>query len=253
MVLQLPISHPIIQLAPCVDAICNSFLKHHGFTYFQYLRCYKDGSISLLHNYTKLLMHFIELDLSVLSSYREEHHLLHTYWFFWDEELPKLPVEIARDYHNLYHGVTLVRRGREYYDMIAVALPEPRLNVASFYMSRLKAIEQFIAFFEQEGKTLLQKVIQVPLALPEANQDKNHQQLCLHKKRIFVKGAHGETYLTSQELGCIRLLLQGYTYKEIGRTFNISTRTVETYIGRAKERCGFLHHRQFDKMLSICP
>lgn len=40
-------NHPVFQLSENVSEACQNFLTTHGLNYFQYLRCYKDGSFSL--------------------------------------------------------------------------------------------------------------------------------------------------------------------------------------------------------------
>ncbi len=247
-------NHPILQLSDAVSEICHDFLKLHGFNYFQYLRCHKDGSMSVLTNDTSLLKYFVELDFPIFSSYQEDHVQRSSYWFLWDEELPWLPVKIAREKSNFHHGMTFVRRSPLYYDMIAFALPSQIRNPASYYMSRLKSLEWFIHWFDLNGKDLLKTVTEDPIFLPETNRDINYQNLCLEKKFQFpIQGSLGETYITAQELSCVRLKTQGYGYKDIGRLLSLSPRTVETYLMRLKLRSGISSHSEFIKMMSQCP
>ncbi len=95
-------NHPIFQVSESVSDLCHTFLQAHGFNYFQYLRCYFNGSTTLLTNDTRLLEYFIELDFPIFSSFREDHHQKPSYWFLWEEELPWLPVKIARERVGLY-------------------------------------------------------------------------------------------------------------------------------------------------------
>jgi DNA-binding CsgD family transcriptional regulator len=168
----------------------------------------------------------------------------------WDEELPWLPVKMAKDCHNLHHGLTLLRRSKDYYDMIAVAMPDHRLNAASYYLNKLKSIEQFIQSFEQNNKDLLGAVMPDRIALPEQSWDRNLHKIILQKNRFVVPGG---SYVTSQELACLRLLLSGLTHKEIAATLTLSARSVETYIGRAKLRTGRHATSALRDMLSACP
>ena len=58
--------------------------------------------------------------------------------------------------------------------------------------------------------------IKNPIALPDHNRDQNYQKLCFNgNKRINVKGKFGNTYITAQELSCLRLRLQGLSLKEV--------------------------------------
>lgn len=248
-------NHPTLQLKTKMRDICEKFLTQHGFNYFQYLRCYKDGSCSLLTNETGLFESFTQMPAVPLiySSYTEEHEKLHSYWFLWDEELPSFPVSYARERFNLNHGLTLVRRSKDYYDMIAVALPEQKRNIGSFYLTKHKIIEQFINGFDRTQYDLIQHVNKNPLILPTNNRDENYQKICLHQGRIGLIGCQGAFYITARELACLRLLLQGATTKQIGKVLHLSHRTVATYVNRIKLRSGAMTKADLEDLISICP
>jgi DNA-binding CsgD family transcriptional regulator len=230
-------------------------MRQFGLSYFQYLRCFADGSVSLLTNNTSLMEYFQLVDNSpaVFSSYNEEHAKQHSYWFLWDEELPTEPVALAREQFNIRNGLTLVRRSKTYYDMIAVALPKEQANAGSFYLNKMKAIEHFIQDFDKEQKDLIAFITRNPVALPEANRDVNYKKMCLPQGRIEVQGRQGNTYITAQELACLRLWFQGALQKEIAFSLELSTRTVETYLLRIKARTGFASRAALERMLSLCP
>ena len=62
------------------------------------------------------------------------------------------------------------------------------------------------------------------------------------------------TYITTQELSCLRLLLQDASLKEMARELEISSRTVETYLSRIKQRTGFASRTDFLRMMMhSCP
>lgn len=243
------------QLRNKVQEICSHFLAQHGFNYFQYLRCYKNGSCSLLTNETGLFEYFLQMPTVpvIYSSYTEEHEKLHTYWFLWDEELPPFPVNFAREKFNLHHGLTLVRRSKDYYDMIAVALSRERRNITSFYLTKHKIIERFINTFDKTNHGLIEHINKNPLVLPMLNRDVNYQEICLRNGRIEVIGRHGPLYITSRELVCLRLLLQGATDKQIAQILHLSHRTVQTYLARIKQRAGVVHRSELEDLISVCP
>jgi DNA-binding CsgD family transcriptional regulator len=245
--------HPIFQLEKQMEKICQPFLQAHGLNYFQYGRCYADGSVALLLNKTSLLRHFIELDYSSFSSYKEENHRQLSYWFLWDEELPWLPVQIAREDHQLHHGITFLRRSLNYYDMIGFAMPEERSNASSYYLSKLKVFEYFISFFEKKYNELLTKATNNPVQVPEINRDRNYLELCLKNlKQVPVIGATGPTYVTAQELSCLQLWLQGVKGKEMTYKLSLSPKTIETYLARIKSRSGFNNRLDLLEMISHC-
>lgn len=251
MPLKIDVDHHIFLLKDQVYAASKEFLEALGFNYFQYLRCFADGSISCLTNDTRLFEYMQEIENPpvVYSSYEGEHESAHSYWFFWDEALPSMPVQLARERCQLHHGLTLVRRHKDYYDMIAVALAKEHPNPASFYLNKLKIIEQFIFNFELENTQLLKLVNQHPLILPQQYRDTNYQSMCLPQGRVVVRGKTNQTYITAQELACLRLLLQGATQKQAAQCLDLSYRTVETYLQRVKQRTGFHSWTDIERLL----
>ncbi|STY31736.1 transcription regulator protein, response regulator containing CheY-like receiver domain and HTH DNA-binding domain [Legionella wadsworthii] len=254
MTLNIDLNHPIFLLKNKIQEISKNLFENFGFNYFQYLRCFADGSINCLTNNTGLFEFFQQIDNEpvVFSSFETEHENNHAYWFLWDDELPSLPVHIAREQFNLHNGLTFVRRNKNYYDMIAVALPYEHPNPASFYLNKFKAIEQFIFDFDLQHKDLIQILNKNPIALPQAYRDVNYKDICLTQGRINLPGKKSPTYLTVQEISCLRLLLQGATHKQIAQILELSPRTVDTYLLRIKHRTGFTSKLEMERMLSLC-
>lgn len=231
--------HPTFLLKEKIQEVSQHFLMSFGLSYFQYLRCYADGSIGLLTNNTSIFEYFKHLKNTpvVFSSFTNEHAKNHSYWFLWDEALPESPVEIVRQKFKVHNGLTLIRRYKNYYDMIAVGLSYEQENAGSFYLNKLKAIEEFIGEFDRDNKSLLEIMNKNPIALPAPYRDVNYQKMCL--SQIAIIGKYGQTYLTSQELAVLNWLVRGATYKEIAQLLKISARTVETYLQRIKQRTGY--------------
>ncbi len=251
MPFELSLNNPAFTLKPTVKEIVSPFLHLFGLNYFQYLRCYADGSFGLLTNNTSLTEYFDTVDNEpiIFSSYEKNQEILPSYWFLWDEKLPKAPVQLAREKCHLYHGITWVRRAKDYYDMIAVALPNERTDPGSFYLSILNAIESFIYTFDQNHQSLITLMDKHRIALPTPYRDKNYQEICISSGKIPVLGKYSETYITTQELACLKWLLQRLSYKEIARILHISPRTVETYIHRIKERTGYASHAELQTLI----
>lgn len=254
MSLQISLDHPTLALKAKVQEVSGNFLKTFGFSYFQYLRCFADGSIGLLTNNTSLMEYFQHVDNSpvVFSSFENEHENAHSYWFLWDEELPESPVQLAREKFNIRNGLTLVRRSKNYYDMIAVALPREQANPGSFYLNKLKAIEQFVNEFDADNKDLIELMNKNPLVLPKAYRDVNYEKICLTKGKITVAGKYGMTHVTAQELACLRLFIQGASHKRIAQELEISSRTAETYLIRVRQRTGLASRAELERMMSLC-
>lgn len=247
-------NHHTLQLKNKIQVICQPFFKQHGFNYFQYLRCYQDGSYSLLLNRTDLFEHAISQtnEPIIYSAFEESHNKLLSYWFFWEDSLPEKPVAIARDKCGLHHGITFVRRSKNYYDMIAFALPENNQNANAFYLTKFKAMEHFIQSFEQQHTNLIHDVTRKSVQLTKPYQDVNCRKICLKSRRFEIQGPHSRFYVTTQEIACLRLLTQGLSYKSVARVLQLSPRTVETYLNRVKHRAQLQSTKELTDLAAIC-
>lgn len=254
MPLHISLDHPTLALKTKIQEVSRQFLQMFGFNYFQYLRCFADGSIGLLTNNTCFVEYFQHVDHSpvVFSSFESTHENAHSYWFLWDEELPEMPVQLAREKFNIRNGLTLVRRSKNYYDMIAVALPNEIPHPNGFYLNKLKAIEQFVQEFDFDYKDLIALMNKNPIVLPKAYRDVNCEKICLTKGKITVAGKYGITHITVQELACLRFFIQGASYKKIAQELEISWRTAETYMSRVRQRTGLFSRVEFERMMSLC-
>jgi DNA-binding CsgD family transcriptional regulator len=247
------LNHPTFSLASEVSRYASEFMRLHGLAYFQYLRCYADGSISILLNRTDAFKTFLEeKEFPIQSSCEESHEIRPSYLFFWDEELPTRPVNLVREKHGLYHGMTLTKRHKTFYDMVGFAMGSPRSNAASYYVNHLRNFEAFTESFRLQRADLFGIHDREKIALPQDKQDPNCPKMLLpaETKRYSIAGKRGPSYITSQELFCFQLLSQGQSYKEVSAQLSISVKTIETYFNRVKVRTGL---QSKEKLFEVLP
>lgn len=227
-------SHPVFTSAQFVQEHTCDTLERLKINYFQYVRCYDDGSFTLLTNSTKVLEELIQLKYPTLSYYDEALEKIPTYNFLWEETLPEKPVRDVKEKHNFHNGLTIMKRHQKYYDMIGFAMPGELSNKNSFYLNYLNILNDFAVDFMREHRDLFRHLDDHKISPPEAYMDPNRHILCLPNSEEI----RDHILLSKQETKCLNLLKKGYTYKHIALKLTISPRTVETYIGRIKEKTG---------------
>ncbi|MDP4193022.1 MAG: hypothetical protein Q8858_15760 [Bacteroidota bacterium] len=210
-------NHPVLSLSDKFSELGEDFMERHNLNYIWFSRVYSDGSLIVLVNYTGFLLDFLQNGFSVCTSFQEEHEKLQSYFYLCDEELSPPIMTLAREKHNLHHGITLLKRDKNYYDLISFAMPETRSNAASYYLSHLRDFKQFSEDLLKKGSDLLKIGEKEKILLPPHMQDNNCSKLCLPEKTLRhpVRGKFGPTYITSQELFYLQLLSQGKSYKDI--------------------------------------
>ena len=252
MNLQLDSSHSMFGHALQVDHFFSDFAKSQELSYFQFARYYADGSALFLMSRVDLLQKFCDLGWGSFSSLRDENKSKCSYSFFWDEDLPFEPVSLARSHSSMYHGMTIVRRSQNFYDMIAFARNQPCANPGGYYLTRMGALKDFALSFEKTFKDVIKDPAPHLIKPPPHQQDPNCPFICLGNRNISLQGNQGSTHLTPRELECLQLWAHDLTLKEIGNQLGISPRTVETLFARSRNRTG-LTLTQLSRMLSICP
>lgn len=227
-------SHPVFTATPFVHSNSCILFEKLKLNYFQYARCYRDGSFTLLVNSTKILEELIALQSPTLS-YIDVHLLeKQSYNFLWEETLPKEPVRVVGEKHNFHNGLTIMKRYKDYYDMIGFAMPAELHNKNTQYLNYYTLLDDFAESFIVEHSQLFKYLDKNKIHPPEPLRDPNRQLLCLQKE---LKKKESSIF-SKQEHMCMELLKKGYTYKQIAFKLGISSRTVETYIYRIKQKTG---------------
>lgn len=68
--------------------------------------------------------------------------------------------------------------------------------------------------------------------------------------RYYLNTSEGDISLSPREYGVLQLLCTGMTTKEIARTFNLSPRTVESYLNSAKIKLGCANKSELIKVFN---
>jgi len=87
-------------------------------------------------------------------------------------------------------------------------------------------LKSFISYFREEKKDLIALTDEQKITLAPHEQDVNKDVTLLSSKSYSI---------TEREFDCLKGLSLSQTCKEIGKTLQISPRTVETYLQRIKD------------------
>ncbi len=239
----------LISLSSEVQQVAEPLLQKFNLTYFQFLQVYQDGSFSMLCSHTK----WVDFISNYFLSKNEQAVFSHVsnnqpeklqYQFLWEHNLPSKPIMLAREF-NIANGLTFVERYKDHYNMIAVASPVNNHQALDTYLNHLEEIKQFIAYFKNEHRALIQKGFQNRVNLLPGQQDPNLSQMLLNgRTKIPLTWRNRASYLTPKEYACLKELALGKSVKEIAQCFALSPRTVEGYLNRIKNRTECANNRE---------
>ena len=219
-----------------VRELSESFTRKHALSYFQYCTVYDDGSHSFLVNRPDFIQARYAGKRPVLSSVSTEQKEMKNYVFLWNETLPEVDTNLAREF-GIDHGLCFVRRFPDRYQLIAFAAAPERKEIMSFYLNHREELEGFISDFAEKGQKLIQDADRLRFQLSPEFKDRNEHELYWKQRGAFLPEASG-LVLSSREQNCLDYIGDGYTLREIAEFLEISPRTVETYVERLKSKLG---------------
>jgi hypothetical protein len=224
-----------------VQDITKELFSNTNINYFVYLRGSADGSNYILMSDKGLTLDWFDNKIPLTVGYSDEYKSLQSFSFLWSEKLPSVFLSSVREKHNLYNGISIVRRYKDYFELFGYADSNASMDNTARYLSCYSDLENFSSYFVKVGRDLIARVLRSPLVLPPNLSIQNHQEICLgnRRDRFLMKGLLGETHLTSQEYFSLQLLLKGKSYKEIAQTLSVSNKTVEKYVSQFKAKTGY--------------
>lgn len=252
MPLTLSNNHLFLTKTKDVFLLCNDFFQSHPLHYFNMIRCYEDGSFFTIGTHAHFVLDWFK-ELPLISPYNEHSIHQHHYSFLWDDVIPEEGVDIATKKHHIYNGMSILYRYKDHFDIVSFAMPEAHPLAASYYLSSLRLLQDFYQDFLKRGRNLIQTFEKTKIILPHRNRDVNASKLFLNnlKGRVDLQTPQGPSYITSRELISMKMLDEGLSYKYIAQVFDVSPRTIETYISRAKKRTDTHHLQDIIKMLRL--
>lgn len=126
-------------------------------------------------------------------------------------------------------------------------------HFSRFYLENVHLLEHFTQYFELKAKNLIKPLDNRVFARfhQKLNISSQSEETSIFKNKInqflletklphtILKCKAGDIRLTNREGQCLYHLSQGKTFKEIAHSLGLSSRTVEYYFNRLKERSGY--------------
>lgn len=230
-----------------VAEICQPLRQHFDITSFVYQKNFNDGSDIRLTNQPAWLEHFINQDYYKISGFEKspEHYQSgHVIWAHLTHH--QLILENARQF-NIDHGMTLINKTEDGCEFVFFGTTPDNDHLVNFYLNNIYLLQRFLIYFKEKAAPILSQLSNQRIYIPNKYNDVvSHEygipNLSDDFKEQFIRSTKiskyllDDTTLSSRELDCVRLLMQGKTAKEIGKQLFISPRTVDTHLIHLKEK-----------------
>ena len=159
----------------------------------------------------------------------------------------------ARNYFNidlLDTGIYLINSDNpEYCELFEFASSPSTNSLIHHYLNNIDILKYFTLFFKDSAKDLIKKSDKFriqPQNLIEIKPSKNNKNInqinyanffhAATLKNLPINKGPIQTRLTKREFECLNYLMAGYTLKEIGKSLNLSPRSIEEYLDNTKSK-----------------
>ncbi len=234
--------------------ICGPFLENFNITTFIYGRVFYDGSYLLLSNnmawFENWLLNVHSITGSVLHSTLLETPTNGFYYKMWPSD-PSDKIITLNNSYNIWNGFSVNRRLEDSLELWSFGTENEDIKFYNFYLNNITLLNRFCLSFNDKCADIIAPTDNNRLAV-----FKEHLDLTYHENISFtqkyneiigltdiekypLKTKRGSIYISKREFECMFYLSQGKTAKEIGRSLNLSYRTIQFYIENIKRKTGY--------------
>lgn len=247
--------------------VCHPLFKNTPLRYFDYLRCYDDGTTTTMSVspdfVTKILSEFLLPTLEefqLFSLFHQKATYLSTLTSLppgaseLDPEKYEKNIVYAAE-NNIFHRLYIVERAENYYVTFGFGVTDDNRSIINFYLNALPYLERFVRYFDYHMTNIIEAQLQeFNIILPEYQRKTVEQKFnislpSLNTNDLSISKDHSdkkiiEIDLTPREKLCLQLIAQGYTMKNAAKRLEISHRTVEQHLRNIKDKLGITTKNQ---------
>ncbi len=245
--MDLPREHFSLVTSQDITQICQPLFSTTPINYFIFARMYDSGSVIVFNTQPEWHRYFFEKDYA-----RQINSRLKAGCHFWMSNMELSAAnQDAKKYFNIDNKFELTERGKNYYDIFGFGSASGSVNVIDYYLNNMHVLKQFILYFKDKIKTLLDEAIKnkenqifIPELrainiLPKSKENQTLKEFRQKTKHFFLSDDLNDVRLTRREIESLLHLLCGRTAQQISERLDISVKTVESYLSsiRAKLNC----------------
>lgn len=165
------------------------------------------------------------------------------YYFIWPSKPDnKEAIYLAYWDHSIWNGMTIIKKYYDCLEAYCFASSAMSEEITDLYLNHHDIFERFILYFRDKTANIMEsynfnRFFLISPIQPFINKSDCDINFHYYIHKILTKHHHLRVHekdiiLSQQEISCLSLLSKGKSIKEIACDYNISPRTVETYLGR---------------------
>lgn len=252
-------NHVAVSASNTITQICNDMFKRFGVAYFNYSRFYNNATHTSLTSDGDWAEYFYTVDYKNKFLYDQSLFEMASdfKYFLWASFPENKLIQNLRENYGYDHGIVIVESSDEHNDYYSFAGKRDNPAIMNFFINNIDLLNQFIHFFKESGKGIIDKANQDLISLPgnePAQQEDSSdivampydytkhvtqryaKELVINRYYFIQNGM--ESYLTRAEYLCAKYYALGYSAKEIAAMNDRSAKTVESQVNQVKLKLG---------------
>lgn len=216
-----------------IDYHMNMIWRLASFEFISFRRCFPNQQNAFII-YTKnqdVVIDYFKKDYYKNSIFNNNINSYESGFHMWDHitcRATRTSLQHVREKYDLAHGLTIVQQHGTHCDFFVFATRPNNNCINNFYLDKKELFDVFINNFYKDLDLIIKDVSACKVLLPSLKSD------------IQSLGMR----FSPRQQDCARLMIHGFTAKEIARELNLSQRTVEDYIGILRKKAGAKNRAQ---------
>lgn len=214
--------------------------NHFDIKYFGYIKTYSDSTHLSLSTSAEWMKCFYE-NFHPNGNFHKTMDAYHSGYFLWSQLPNQLSVNTLHNHFNISHGIIIIKKYLDYCEFFGFAADPANHCILNWYLNNIDLLENFILYFKDKSKHLLQSAESDRLILPkqaridlsDRNTNSVEEARISFLKETAIKNPHG---LSNRQFACVYYFAKGMTLKEIAKQLSISPKTVEHYLNFVKTK-----------------
>ncbi len=245
--------HPFLVGCDIVEKICQPLFKKYGINYFCHIRAFKDDHYTGVMSDKRWARHYLKNKYYNIDVPSYDLDKIKSGVDIWcDTKLDKQIEKIYKDACRFGYGIgfSLIFNNDGVCDFFSFATKNNKAYLHKKIIPNLDDFKKFVYHYLESLKINkeLKELYAKKYRFNRIGRNKVYKLASnraafsiiddISERRFYFSIAERNMYLTYREVQCLKYLIKEKTLKDVAQSLEISTRTVESYIGNIKLKMG---------------
>jgi len=207
-----------------------------GIKHFHYNKVFKDGRYVHFVDDEEYAEFFTNEIDDVPAVFENAYHQNFREFIWPQKKLEGFLLKLQN--YKICNGFSLARFYENYYEAWSFSTDSENTDIINTYVNKIDELKCFSVYFNNIFASVVKEAEKTPGQFKNYNFAHQNYWEGANTSALNLPFVVNEqpVYLTFRELGCLQLVSEGLSMKEIAKKLNLSSRTVEFYLNNVKQK-----------------